>query len=318
MDALSSPPSVQPVHMSKGILLLPYAIVPAVVLMVAIDMLFLDQRLKTLLPAAPMQLFWYGLLFGFPHIVASLFAYGDKNYRAHYKQDLKLLVPVSLVAALVLVFALPPLAAYLVYTVSTLIHTIGQQTGLSRAYMRVSNAPYSLWRWSSAVVACCLAVALAQIRDWTQPLLIVAVAALCVSSYFALRLMFEAGGGKKAIYLVATQIMIFVSFGCVLSGYTLFAVLIPQFVHDLTAYSIYTQHDRNHTQHSNANSVYAKLRISGKHVFWFLPFASIGLSLLLSLPELAVIALTLTFFHYLMEKRAWSRSSMHRQYLKFS
>lgn len=303
------------VFISKKILLMPYLIVPCVIVLILMDYLFLQHRLQSLLLAQPALILFAGILFGLPHIVASLFAYADSNYRTFYKNDFKLILPASLVAAIVTVFVLPELASYILYTTLTLIHTVGQQAGLSRSDISVSNRNFQTWRWSSTVMACCTILSVPQIGSWKMPLLVVAVLALSVSSYSAMRLIAEAGGAKKAMFLIATQAMLLTAFTCFVTGYALLGVLIPRIVHDCTAFILYTSHDSAHTLDSKNNAIYAKLNIKGKHVFWFLPLASVILAALLSMT--GIFAIVITYFHYFMEKTAWSRKSIHRSIVKF-
>jgi hypothetical protein len=306
---------INPVLIPVKVLLLPYLVVPIVIALMLVDFLFLNQRIQGLLAAQPVMVLIAGILFGLPHIVASLFAYGDKNYRKHYKNTFKFVLPASLAMAILTVNILPELAGYILYTVLTLIHTIGQQAGLSRSGIRVSNRNYLVWRWSSTLVACCTVLSLVKVDGLKMPLLVLAVLALSLSSYCAIRLIAEAGGAKKAIYLVATQAMLVTSFTCFVTGYGLLGVLIPRIVHDCTAFILYTCHDSTHTLNSSNNAIYAKLRIKGKHVFWFLPLASVILAIFLNMTGLVLI--TITYFHYFMEKTAWSRNSMHRSIVKF-
>jgi hypothetical protein len=316
MQNLETKKIINQISIPLKILLLPYLIVPCVIFLILIDYLFLNQRIQQLLQAQPVMILIAGILFGLPHIVASLFAYGDKNYRAYYKNNFKLVLPASLGMAVLTINILPELAGYILYSVLTLVHTIGQQVGLSRSGIRISNKSYFVWRWSSTLMACCTVISIANIRDWKMPLLVVAAIALSVSSFFAIRLIAEAGGAKKAIYLIATQAMLLTAFACFLTGYSLLGVLIPRIVHDCTAFIMYTGHDRAHTLNSKNNTIYARLRIEGKHVYWFLPIVSIVLAVLLNMTGL--LAITITYFHYFMEKTAWSRDSMHRKLVKFS
>lgn len=301
---------------SKKILLLPYLVIPFVIVLILLDYLFLSKRLQTLLLVQPVLVLFASVLFGLPHIVASLFAYADKNYRAFYRNDFKFVLPASLVVAILTVGVLPELAAYALYTVLTLVHTIGQQAGLSRVGIRVSNQKYLVWRWSSTLTACCTVLSLAQMGSLKTSLLVIAVISLTVSSYCAIRIIAEAGGAVKAIYLLATQAMLVTSFTCFVTGYALLGVLIPRIVHDCTAFILYTSHDSIHTLNSQNNVIYEKFHIKGKHVFWFLPLASVILTVFLNMTGFVMI--TITYFHYFAEKTAWSRQSIHRSIIKFS
>jgi hypothetical protein len=183
MQASESSQVINPVLIPVKVLLLPYLVVPIVITLMLVDFLFLNQRIQGLLVAQPVMVLIAGILFGLPHIVASLFAYGDKNYRKHYKNNFKFVLPASLAMAILTVNILPELAGYILYTVLTLIHTIGQQTGLSRSGVRVSNRNYLVWRWSSTLVACCTVLSLVKVDGLKMPLLVLAVLALSLSSY---------------------------------------------------------------------------------------------------------------------------------------
>ena len=69
-------------------LLWPYLVIPLSCILIIIDSQWLGGEWIEAVPPNPEMWFWWGLLFGYPHIVASVVTYADKEYLQHYRPQL--------------------------------------------------------------------------------------------------------------------------------------------------------------------------------------------------------------------------------------
>jgi uncharacterized membrane protein len=120
-----------------------------------------------------------------------------------------------------------------------------------------------------------------------------------------------------------------------LAGYPLFAILIPRFLHDLTAFTFYVSHDRNRAIAGKRNVLYRPFP-RGK-IWWLLtlPFIAVGLSAALERGadevvngildaalgvridrpvSLGVVGF-LALLHYAFESFTWKRSSPYQSFV---
>lgn len=305
-------------------LLLFYLPLVAVAVFISVDQVFFDGMVRQHLPATPTSVLFYGLLFGLPHIVASAFAYADKDYLAHYRRDFTVAVPLIIATAFALSFFVPTLIAFIAFTTFTLVHTIGQQAGLSRAYLKnVDPNCFAIWRWCTVGLGVSLGLSIGGTTGQGMPqiydlLLPVSCVLLLATTVYAIQIHLRARNTRDSALLLATQCLLALSFYCVVSGYWFFAILLPQVVHDLSAYFIYIAHDRARNTDAPRNALYTAIAVRGRHVWIALPLLSIGLTLSFEFVAPSVLILTLTLFHYYIEKKAWSGGSIHRRHVQFA
>jgi len=102
LDTTRERPRTRPWTISRRWLLAIYLIVPIVWLVVVVDLVALEGRLRAQLPPSPEDLFWFTVFFVLPHILASQFSFYDREYLSVYRPRLLVGVPLVLgVAALV-------------------------------------------------------------------------------------------------------------------------------------------------------------------------------------------------------------------------
>jgi uncharacterized membrane protein YiaA len=104
-------------------------------------------------------------------------------------------------------------------------------------------------------------------------------------------------------------------------GYTLFVILVPRVIHDVTAFSVYITHDTNRNRGEPKNAVYRATRFTRLPPVILLPLLSIGLAYGLTVNEQYPLALilitTMNFLHYYFEGFIWRGPNPHRQHCSF-
>ena len=146
-----------------------YAVIPLSLAFVAIDSLFLEQALlNSYLPSSPTNWAFWAVIFGLPHIVASLLTMADREYVAHYRRSLAW--PLLIFAAIsVLGIAGPQPLSYrllfFVVAVYTAYHVLAQQLGLTLMMMNMApSRAFKAWKWialASGISICGVSAAIA-------------------------------------------------------------------------------------------------------------------------------------------------------------
>lgn len=332
---------VQPRHLGLAVmasldrrwLLAVYLIVPATVLTIVLDHWVFGQILRVaILPVMPEQWSLWVILFGLPHVVAGTLTMADSDYLRHYRKQF--ILPLILYSTVALAGVLgPSLVRVLVPAwlgIYTIYHLLTQQIGLSFTMLRPSRLML-FWKWMILLTGFLLYVGVyvgANIPDATiggyDPY------ALCVifsgsslllltgSSFFLLKTVTAPVGAR---YLWANVAMIGSVFFAFVYGYTIFIIIIPRVIHDLTAFLIYANHDRNRNACTPHNYLYRLTRSLPLPFFLILPAISITLAYLLQASHhwlFATIIYLLTFMHYHTEAIVWRRPNLHRQHLNFA
>jgi hypothetical protein len=320
-----APPADAAMPIRRGTLMALYAVVPLAALVWLVDVTLGGGALKRWLPSSPVSWPVYGLVFGMPHICASLVGLLDARVVRYHAQALAVSVAVSALAAWAVVGLLDETWGQRLMVVWTMFHVLGQQTGLALAGLGPSAAgscAAKVWRHGLALAAGTLALALGGesgagglVRapgEW-----ILASGVLLLAAWpLAMWLQRRAGqAGTDGRMVLATQAMCFTSWWLTAQDYPLLAVLIPRLVHDSTAFHFYIQHAGSPAARGNALLV----RLRGLPVWHragMVPLG-IGLALLLSLlPAAASIAATV--LHYCIEGRLWRRGAPMRAGLRFT
>src|SRR5438045_3676081 len=131
----------------RGLLAI-YLVIPLCALAFAIDREALGGAMRDALPHNPDRLFIYGLLFGWPHIVASnVILVSNPEYRRTFARR-------TLIASLVIIlffgignFVLPYIALSVVAATATIIHVLKQQIGIGAGAARLKGWIYPTWGW---------------------------------------------------------------------------------------------------------------------------------------------------------------------------
>jgi hypothetical protein len=307
----------QPVKLTPAILLGVYGILPVILFLVLVDIFLMDFSVRNALPSSPEETLWYGVLFGLPHIVASLFALLDREYIVHYRFAFSLWLPVLLVFNLYLSMAFSPLVLFTVYTIFTMIHVIGQQVGICRALSRNGSWELKTWKWMLIAVAIYLMldISYGQWGSFRESIYLV-MACLMIGMHLPLiRILRTSESVTARYYIISTHIMVVFCMVLAETGYSFFCILLPRVVHDVTAFLFYVSHAVSRDRAGGSKNIYTKFRISGAQLYWFVPVLAITVSFFLNQWLHSVIILTLIFFHYFMERWVWRAQSPMRRHV---
>jgi hypothetical protein len=313
-----------------------YLVIPFCALLVMADMLLLDGTLLQYLPSSPTHWLIWAIVFETPHIVASFFSFCDREYIRHYRS--RLISAVSVIVPLVLFFVVVAPAVFpdsiaslllglfsVLFVVYTMYHVLSQQFGIAIGLMKIRpDYRYELLRWGATLSGALMyalvlvdremmfiGVSFGVIFQWACAGLI---ALTCVVGWNISKTTNER---KGKLFLYTNLIMLVCVYLFLHVEYSIFVLIIPRFVHDLTALYVYGVHDHNRNMDKKNNFLYRPFYALSPIVVC--PVLAVGIGNLVDMGNtiIPVIGLMLGLLHYYMEGFIWKGNSLHRQFVAF-
>ena len=327
--------STEPLSVSGKLLAALYLIIPVCASIVLLDILLFNRALMRILPSTPDQWLLWTVVFNTPHILASFFSFADKEYYRFYKPRVLRALAIfsvavvlfTLIAPAVLPDALARLAmiGFSGYVIAyTMYHVLSQQLGVALSMMKVRPGKlYGPLRWS-ATLAGTFMYTLAVVDDELsfvgvrfgpifEMLAAVCVAASCVLGH---RLAKDSKHRQGTLYLYSNLVMLVTVFAFWELGYGVFVLVVPRFVHDITAFYIYAVHDHNRNLQTKNNYIYRSMSFLSPLVVC--PLLAIVLSTVLEQYAWFVTPLLIiTLLHYYTEGFIWRGDTLHRRQVAF-
>lgn len=314
-----------------------YAVVPVSLALVLLDSLALDgQLIREHIPIDPMHWPFWTVIFGLPHIVASLLTMADAEYLSHYRRSL--LPPLIGFAGLtsLAIFGPQPLgeqAMFIFLAFYTIYHVLAQQLGLTLMMMGVRpSRVFKTWKWLSILCGFVIYVTVYSASALGYELFagvsvfefLMGLAGLMCAAVIVLAVRLgRTSQNRIGVWYLWGNVAMLTSVLLIHEiGYTLFVILIPRVIHDITAFMIYITHDTNRNRAAPVNLIYRLTHFSKLPPIIVLPAASIAIAYVLtSLQDdfklVLVVALTITLVHYYFEGFIWRGGNPHRQHIEF-
>ena len=308
----------EPIAISFRLLLAIYGVIPIAALVILVDALALNSRLRMSFPNSPYDWWIVFALFNYPHIFASQFSLFDREYVPKYRR-LLLAIPLVILLGLLLALIGKPIG-FLIFELFTIYHVILQQVGITRLMMGKVNNSFNLWKW---FFLSAFALAYSGLVLKTNYLFfVVTVGPLLIpTTYLAYRIAKNSTSGIGKHYLWANQTMLLFVAGCYSVGYPVFSVLIPRAVHDISAFVFYIDHDANRNRVKIKNSLYRILSVVPISAGIMCPLFAVNINLLLQtftrLLANPFVYIPLTMIHYHTERVIWRGQNIHRKSLAF-
>ena len=313
------------VPLSKKVLLYPYYPAFLFLFIALCDTFFFNTSIQKILPKDIEQVFIYYALFELPHIIASLFIFGDKEYRTEYRPILykNIFIVLPLIALSVVYI---PKYFYIVYICYTLYHFTHQQFGIAKLYGIKKSRYISFLKYLFIIVG---SLGVISTPGLLLPEILqtsILVTLLSVSVYFIVE-----KHNRKNIYLTL-YILAFMSASFLFGfGYTFLALLSMRMVHDITAFMFYSSHNYNRKEDKESqstNPIFSSKATRSIHPYILTPLLAISINLLyvylVHASSLYFVAHTLFlsgyfflgFLHYNLEGSLWKRDSLARNYIQ--
>lgn len=331
--------NVRRVTLSMRGLLAIYAVIPLCGVLYLVDRGVLGGAIRDALPQNPDHLFLYGLLFGWPHILASnVILASNAEYRNVYGKRAVIASAIIIAFFVIGNYALPYVVLSIVAATATIIHVLKQQIGIGAGAARLKGWRYPAWGWTSIVVGVLLYNALYledDLAQYERALELGALGLTCVVVILALGCArrIQAPIGRTFLWSNTALVVLPVTFH--FAGYDIFALAIPRIIHDTTAFAFYVAHDHNRHRGAPRNPLFrAAAKLPGG-VYWLSPVLAVALAFGIerygdgaldlltggaasnAFPQAVSIGL-LGFFamlHYYTEAFTWKAGSPYRKFV---
>lgn len=305
-----------------------YVLVPLSLLVVGIDQFWLGLKIRNFLPTRPDIILFISMSFNLPHIVASHLILFDKEYGSFYGRKLSLGIPLVFLGTAVVSYFLGYYFLFTVIALTTVYHVLMQQIGITRWYLGKAGFPFQAWRWLSIIMFIVFYFLLYLPEEvvgipWKQKALHGLWLAMIPLTFFAYQAS-RSSVSQRGVYLIAVNHVLFaLSFLFYERGYPFLAFFMIWGVHNLTAFSIYSLHNRNRNLEGPKNLIFQAIGSRGSVSLMALtPLLGVGIAGLLWLiwqkhPSFGLILVMINLSHYFTESFTWKSKTPHRTNLPF-
>ena len=324
----------QPIAVDSRLLLAFNIVIPVTLVLIVADYLFFNGAIKAFLPSKPEDYVWFAFIFNFPHIMGSMVTYAEGEYIKAYKKPLITGSVLIIFGSLIAVFTVGYQYYFAFVGFYTIYHLLMQQYGVALMFAkRRPDASFQLWRWLSIAAGGFMYLSVYR-PDLMVPYtnlslqafsVIVTAFSMPFGAWFFWKVIAPAADMSKTTkwYFAATYAIIPATCVACAFGYPFLLVIIPRFIHDATAFTVYAVHDHNRNLTTKHNIIYrllAPLHISPALLCIPLAIALSWYFTANQMESVPVMAFLLYFalLHYYMEAYMWKREAPHRKNVPFN
>jgi hypothetical protein len=327
-NTTSQPLDVPPLHrLSPTLLLWIYAVIPAVLWFLLVDYLFTDMRMARGMQVTDQFVLVIGALLQAPHNFASLLTFLDREYLREYGRKLLACAVVGVLSLSIPWFLGEVVFAFFLLTY-TFYHQSAQQAGIAALIAQNKSRLHEAWRWMSLTILVVGLVALA-VKNNPEAVftpafeqLVLGLSGLFLGTFVLISVL-VARRSKTRIgmaYIGATSLMMLVYIGLYVVNLPVLMLFIPVFVHDITAFAFYINHNANRNRVVKHNWVSRIRNVVPMPEILLTPLAGLlcGAVFLLGLDTSFYIYLAtlLNVMHFYIEGIMWKGGSLHRKYIQ--
>jgi hypothetical protein len=142
-----------------------------------------------------------------------------------------------------------------------------------------------------------------------------------IALFIAMIVMMKKSVPEVRLYIFLVSILFVVSYFFVLSGYIFLSILAFRFVHDISAFAFYVNHDYNRNKDGKKNWIYRSLALIPLPVIIVTPLLAILFAYITRVATNGImigytIVILICMCHYYLESVMWKRNSLHRKHIK--
>jgi hypothetical protein len=302
-----------------------------------LDILVCQGSIKLYLPDRPEEWALWLVIFNTPHIISGFITISNKNDISQYGGSFLKVITFLGVISLLVNGVFPSVISnenkydyqilvFSVYGFFTLYHVFSQQFGISLILgQSAPSTKMNAFKWLSVVLSFLLFVHLGigyRFEDYIDVIVFFEVVLSILLIVFGLDYLFKSKTIVGKLYHVGNILLVLSSCLFVNMGYGIFALIMPRFIHDLTAFLIYANHDGNRflndTQNHYIYFIFNKISVSPIYISALLGVLIAFLINALNPIVLVYFILIIDFFHYYVESKVWKSNSEHRKNLLIS
>lgn len=315
----------EPQSIPKKLFLYVYLIVPILLIIALADIFYFDSVLLPYSGINGLLLPLFIFIFNLPHILASFFSFFDREYVGYYKKHLFIYLPGLLIATGILLFYNYELGIAF-FLINDVWHGLRQKTGIALILGAKPGWLQNVWTFLPFLVTALIYIyniVPDVYPDAVIPLISPVVFVGIILLFFTMLLKMYKSVPAVRLYIFLVSCLFFVSYFFVLSGYIFFAILAFRFVHDISAFAFYINHDNNRNIDSKKNIIYKIFSAIHVPTIVLTPVLAFAFAYLMRnlTNGIAIgysIVILICMCHYYLESVMWKRGSPHRQQVKIS
>lgn len=299
-------------------ILFPYSVIIITLILTFLDQIFFNSSIKNYLPTMPEDLLIYALFMGYPHIFASFFSLFDKEYYKEYKNKLNYGIPLVLIFTISMMF-LKYEYTMLILIIITSYHIVRQYIGINKILFKTKIKYVEFWTWLNIILVSIYYILSGYEANFKFSFNLSTIGLFFVILFilFGIYYLIKIKNIKAKILFLLNIVALLVSVYFFYTGYIFFAILIPRFIHDVTAFIFYINHDSNRKKLSNSNILYKYVKNNIFYISFFLILISVILNYIFTFIEYVLIFLLfINYLHYYIESFIWKNNTIHRKTLE--
>lgn len=309
----------------KKLFLYVYLILPVLLFVALADMFYFDYWLRPYMGIEAILLPLFIFIFNLPHIIASLISFFDTEYVSYYKTHLFFYLPLLLIATALLLFVNFELGLAF-FLISDVWHGIKQKTGIALILGARPGLLHHIWTFlpfATTAIVYMYFIVPTVFPDALEALISPTILAGMIAFFFVMLLKIWKSVPEVRLYIFLVSLLFFISYFFVLAGYIFLGILAFRFVHDVSAFAFYINHDQNRNKDGQKNIIYRALSSVPVPTLILTPllafvFAYITRTATNGIAIGYTIVILICMCHYYLESVMWKRGSLHRQQIKVS
>jgi hypothetical protein len=307
----------------RKVLLYAYLVLPIFLVIVLIDIFFLDSRFSPYLGVEALFSPFYIILFLLPHIIASFFSFFDREYVHYYRKHLFIYLPLLLTGTALLLYY-DFVWGLVFFLVNDMWHGVRQQVGIGLILGAKPGIMHYLWTLVPFFVGSVAYVYVVQPAAYLEVLVPYISPALFIGVLLILLItavqMWRSPSTVRW-YIFAASMLFVCSYFFILTGYVFFSILAFRSIHDITAFAFYMTHDYNRAQGGYRNYFYALISKVPRHVMFLTLILGVLLAYVVrtATDDLTIglsIVILICMSHFYLESVMWKRGTPHRQFVQ--
>lgn len=309
----------------KKLFLYVYLILPVLLLVVLADMFYFDSWLRPYMGIEAILLPLFIFIFNLPHIIASFFSFFDREYVTYYRKHLFFYLPMLLIATALLLFVNWELGLVF-FILNDVWHGIKQKVGIALILGARPGLLHKIWTllpfYITAVVYTYFLIPQVY-PDYLLPFVSPSILLGVIGLFIVMILMMWKSVPQVRLYIFLVSVLFLISYFFVLAGYIFFAILAFRFVHDISAFAFYVNHDYNRNKDGHKNWFYRAFSLIPLPVIILTPVLGVLFAYITRVATNGIvigysIVILICMCHYYLESVMWKRDSLHRKHVKVS
>ncbi len=318
-----------------------YLICPVLLVIVIIDISFMNTAILSALPDRPDEWVLWVVVFILPHIISSFITMADSENVKTYGSKLRLAMVVLVIASIFINGVIPSflsgsnlyqfqLAFFAIFGFSTIFHVLSQQFGICLILGRIRpTSNFNYFKWSAVILSFLLYMVvfsseqLSALNDSGDIVrecsFLLIITLLLLVFYFGLKVFVTSKTKVGGIYIALNVFMLVSVSMFIVMEYYIFALIIPRIIHDISAFIFYSNHDDNKFRYKENNYIYLLIKNIPLSVRVVSPILGVAIAYVINMISawvLLYLIIVLEFLHYYIESFIWKTGGNHRKYLK--